>query len=1260
MRSMKKIMSLLLSLMLVATAFCVPMTASAWEARTNEVDLRLGFLNDTHITKTGSGEALALQAMQTLKTLGAEKLAFVGDNVYYNSANDDPTTDIEGYNKLYNAVAAAGYAKEDIIAYAMGNHEFPQANIDETVSNNSIQVFEEQSGFSLNHTATYQGFHFIAGGAKNYNGIVTAETEQYLKTEIDKALAEDSTNDVDGAFADGVIPDSVKPVFLLLHHPIGNTVSGTNYKYSAEFRAFLDARPQVVNITAHMHLLAQHPETIWQDTFTAFQSPMTAGGYQSQKGCVEEGNITDQMCSQGSFMEVKDNVVYLYRIDYNNGTYIGEPFVVDIPAIVADRLDDNPDNDKDSMLYTAEKRAQVTTTAEFPADAELVASVKQNNAVVTFPNTAYIVGADEIQQDNFLRAYKVEAVDNAGNVYSSACYQADFWKTPENRAESYTKNITGLSYGTEYTINVYPMTPFGSFGTPLSATIETEGLAEDPNRIRYEVEDYCNIPKLVTSSPNVSNDKFVISAQIKPYSCLTLADMTVVTPPVIDEETGDTITEETTTITNPYVIEFPINLPVDDTYKIEYVVNQHGKAGDFVSNVVIKIDGEEIGTNDNSYDIDLSLGNTFPWKDNMPLAHYTAKSQILTAGEHIVTIEAYRPTQDVVQEDGTVVPQPFLFCADYVQFTPTKLMLKAGSFDRAEFEDYILDFPYTLNDGSTYMPKVSNGELASGGKFAELDTDDNMADGDYEMRIPVTVENAGAYDMEYVALPTVSQIDVYLDSTDGEVLNGNMVKTVLDEKNADGKYPVFSSTWAQAVKFTKTVELPEGNHELIFVIHPREGANDIAQFLDYIQFTSLTKEISAKSRTLLEMEDYANMFYMDDAEKTAKVPDVKFSANASGASYIHFDTSHFENHPPICADIPVVVKADGKYEFEYIASNVGSKIYFYLDGLQINETYVEEILETEKNAEGKYDYFGDEHHAARIFQFSSEMTAGEHTLTLALQPRPEQGVLDVAGCVDYVEITPEGLRKIAADTATKIEFEDISTGGISNVSVASAGKITYEGFATKRPTIQTNVVVEESGYYDISYIIDERSVTVDEEANINRTSLSLITITLGDLVIGDNDSADYAKILPQYKVFPYAPMALYEKKSVWLEAGEYLLNAQVDVTPDNGGRYKYLLDCITFAPAGYVEEVPEDSIVIEEGVATATVSYDTYVAGTVVLAFYDAGQLVSMGTAPATGTKTVTVSAPVTGYPTNAKVFVWESFDGGKPVVAEKELDFLN
>ena len=70
MKIMKKTLSVVLVLMLaVSVLMPLTITASAWEERTNDADLRIGFLNDTHIAKSGSGEAKSIVAFETFKSI---------------------------------------------------------------------------------------------------------------------------------------------------------------------------------------------------------------------------------------------------------------------------------------------------------------------------------------------------------------------------------------------------------------------------------------------------------------------------------------------------------------------------------------------------------------------------------------------------------------------------------------------------------------------------------------------------------------------------------------------------------------------------------------------------------------------------------------------------------------------------------------------------------------------------------------------------------------------------------------------------------------------------------------------------------------------------------------------------------------------------------------------------------------------------------------------------------------------------------------
>ncbi|MBQ7792795.1 MAG: hypothetical protein IJ367_04835, partial [Clostridia bacterium] len=240
-----------------------------------------------------------------------------------------------------------------------------------------------------------------------------------------------------------------------------------------------------------------------------------------------------------------------------------------------------------------EKRANVNSVPQFPAGSEISAEVKGTTLSVTFPNNAAMAEYDEIQQDHFVRGYKIEIVGPNDTVVSSKLYQTDFYKKDEDRAESFTKAIGGLAYGTDYIVNVYPWAPLGSFGEPLSATVTTEKEVISDSVIRYEFEDYFPEAKVIKKTELASGGKIVSSNQGGGY-----VDNNVLSR---DEE-------------NPvYTFSFDVDLPTDGTYDIRYAAGFHGNSK-YVSYMDFYVDDVKIGQNDASYDMDLSMGSTFPWE----------------------------------------------------------------------------------------------------------------------------------------------------------------------------------------------------------------------------------------------------------------------------------------------------------------------------------------------------------------------------------------------------------------------------------------------------------------------------------------------------------------------------------------------------------------------------------------------------------------------------------------------------------------------
>jgi len=354
----------------------------------------------------------------------------------------------------------AGLENNIPVIYAMGNHEFPQNNNDRTTCDESIAIFNEKTGQELDYHTEYNGYHFIASGGTTYNlcdntsnvsGTLNTN-EEWIMEEIDKALAADENGE--------------KPVFLMLHHPIQNTASSyTDKRYTAEFIEFLNARPRVINLTAHVHTPAQNPKSMWQNGFTSYHVPPGDGSGRKQ----------------ASFIEIEGSEVKIYKIDMATKEYIGDPWVIDTSK------------GTEGFLYTAADRA-VTNAPSYSADAKLsVSDITKYAAVLTYPQ-----GSCEqtgVQQDGFVASHRIvltnkntDSVVNEQTISTPYTTFTDYTKL--DASAEYTLEYSGLSAGETYTVNVYPRSIFGTEGLPLTAEFTTEGQSlnittGDPIKLTY-------------------------------------------------------------------------------------------------------------------------------------------------------------------------------------------------------------------------------------------------------------------------------------------------------------------------------------------------------------------------------------------------------------------------------------------------------------------------------------------------------------------------------------------------------------------------------------------------------------------------------------------------------------------------------------------------------------------------------------------------------------------------------------------------------
>lgn len=203
-------------------------------------------LTDMHINKSlpQHGENLA-QALEDIITTDSESVAVftVGDS----TDNGMPWE----YEELMDIIAEAG---DDLptMYYALGNHDFYndfagrrnqppdyEGNMD---YDRQVELFLENTGMPASYySVEYGGARFIVLESKSLFQAFTSEEElAWLASELAAA-------------------DRDEPIFVFLHEPLMDTVSGSLYSLDAEVQDWYGQYEQLGEIRA---LLAQYPNAI--------------------------------------------------------------------------------------------------------------------------------------------------------------------------------------------------------------------------------------------------------------------------------------------------------------------------------------------------------------------------------------------------------------------------------------------------------------------------------------------------------------------------------------------------------------------------------------------------------------------------------------------------------------------------------------------------------------------------------------------------------------------------------------------------------------------------------------------------------------------------------------------------------------------------------------------------------------------------------------------------------------------------------------
>lgn len=150
--------------------------------------------------------------------------------------------------------------KDTLLALTLANHELHYGESEEE----ALGFFAEIFNMPPDRHEVISGYHFISLTTTNNGGkwhdSFTAEKKEWLRNEIEKAIADNKT----------------RPIFVFQHPGIGGTTPGGAFG-SCGLQVVLNDYPQVIDFSGHSHLVPNDPREIDQKEFTAISTGSLSG-----------------------------------------------------------------------------------------------------------------------------------------------------------------------------------------------------------------------------------------------------------------------------------------------------------------------------------------------------------------------------------------------------------------------------------------------------------------------------------------------------------------------------------------------------------------------------------------------------------------------------------------------------------------------------------------------------------------------------------------------------------------------------------------------------------------------------------------------------------------------------------------------------------------------------------------------------------------------------------------------------------------------
>ncbi len=427
-----------------ATLLCLPSRLFANESAEDSVVLRAAVMSDIHYS--GNPKAVEVERFErackfmydysaTQKYPKFDALLVAGDMTDYGS---------ELELRLFRQSLDKCVKPETRRIICMGNHEFFRGN---------RELWSKTLDMELLGCTEVNGFTFLTIAPDNPGAVVYKSALPWLKKELDAAVTRNN--------------DPRKPIFVIQHYHISNTVYGSEHWGRIDLHDTLRNYPQVIDFSGHSHYPICDPRSAWQGEYTAFGTA-SLSYYEMEGGKYNKFPPGYREAAEFYVMEVhRDNSVVLKPYDLRTNQFFDCVYVVAEPGNV------------NKFIYTNKRYETATAPKWKPGTSITVGEVGPYSAQISFPQA--------VDTENTVHSYhvQIERKLDDGKWQSAGEYYA--WSEYYFRDMPPVKEILipNLRHKTTYRFSVTPINCFKKEGeaifTEEFVTPEDPDAPEEPD-----------------------------------------------------------------------------------------------------------------------------------------------------------------------------------------------------------------------------------------------------------------------------------------------------------------------------------------------------------------------------------------------------------------------------------------------------------------------------------------------------------------------------------------------------------------------------------------------------------------------------------------------------------------------------------------------------------------------------------------------------------------------------------------------------------